>query len=206
MENKVNLSNPAFLFLRWKDLRSLEAVNLSSEVPVCFNSYGLDGDQQSLSFGTPCLQGKYCSPCWRLWCHLRQRSQYCWENTFRMATPPGFQVNNQIFYWHSKIWVQFLDLEPEEVILLWFWSNWALVREKMYSLEQKATAPSHAVPSPSVVLQRLCERLAHCIPGEQCRGKSLLNWNWWQAGFGGKFLIDVSASPGLIHKYFWFQR
>lgn len=104
MENKVNLSNPAFLFLRWKDLRSLEAVNLSSEVPVCFNSYGLDGDQQSLSFGTPCLQGKYCSPCWRLWCHLRQRSQYCWENTFRMATLPGIQVNIQIFYWHSKIW------------------------------------------------------------------------------------------------------
>lgn len=58
MERGVNFSNPTILSLWQKDLLSLRAINLSSKVPVYFNSSGLNCDQQSHSFGTPCLQGK----------------------------------------------------------------------------------------------------------------------------------------------------
>lgn len=63
----------------------------------------------------------------------------------------------------------------------------------MYSLEQKATAPTHAVPSPSVVLQRQCERLwTIAYLGSSAEVNLCSVEIGGRLDLGGKFLIDAS--------------
>lgn len=118
---------------------------------------------------------------------VRQKSQYYWENTFQETALPTWHpgkypgINGAI-----KSGVQLLDLVPEVVLLLWCWSKWALERTDSYYPEQKAPAPSHAVPNPSVVLQTVSVTVPLCSRGA-IQGESQLCWNQWQVGFGGSF-------------------